>query len=448
MIRKMFFFLIASIVFNISPLFSQWAKVYGKEGLHFQACRILNSHGGDYIAAGIYLDNADSHVRWSGWIMKVSKNGGLKWMRQYSPVLEMAITSDKGYVGVGWDTIFKIDSAGNLVWHKKVKIDRFESIEETIDAGLISVGTLHDRNKGDAHCIIKFSHDGKIEWSKKFAIENLSHPNLRIKPTPDGGYIAVGNTKLPRPYPKGFWIMKINSKGKIDWQKRFGGMVSHLVRDFAITSRNEYLLMGSHEAVLSDISYANVWLMKISSNGKIAWQKKYIQVDGHGYGIGSSIIKAQDGGYLITGRASHKIDFEIMALKLNKNGAIEWFKTFGGTNGNSVTDIENEANSACQVKKGRFIVIGSTNALGMDWHKPESPRQNSIVLLKLKKNGRLKNCPLLEDGPLLIKVRTSYPLVDYSYALRPLYLKAKNTALEVKDIDVEVIDDICSWIYQ
>lgn len=448
MFRKVIFILIVSMVVSASPLYSQWAKVYGKEGLNFETSKVLNAHGGGYLASGIYFDrDEDTSSGWAGWVMKVSHKGSLEWIRHYSPVLAMTLTSDGGYVAVGWNTIFKIDGFGTLVWHKKVKIERFESIEQTSDTGFITVGTTS--NQGEhAHCLIKFSNKGKIEWSRKFAIQNLSLPNLRVRETSDGGYFAVGNTKLPWPYPKSFWIMKINPKGRIQWQKRFGGMEAYLVKDFVISSKDDYLLMGSHELSINDISDSYIWVMKIRPNGEIAWQKEYGQASGFGSAVGFSLINAQDGGYLISGRASYKIDFEIMALKLSKNGKIEWLKTFGGANGNLVTDERNEANSACQDKRGRFMVLGNTNTLGMDWHTPESPRQNSIVLLKLKKNGGLTNCPLSEKGPFLQKVNTSYPLIDYSYALRDFTLTAKNTKLKVKDIDVTVFDDVCSWVYQ
>ncbi len=448
MFKKVILLLLVSMVVGASPLYSQWAKVYGKEGLNFETSKVLNAHGGGYIASGIYFDrNDESFNGWAGWVMKVSRKGSLEWIRHYSPVLAMTLTSDGGYVAVGWDTIFKIDGFGTLIWHKKVKIERFESIEQTSDAGFITVGTTYNQNE-HAHCLIKFSNNGKIEWNKKFAIQNLSLPNLRVQETSDGGYFVVGNTKLPWPYPKSFWIMKISPKGRIQWQKRFGGMEVYLVKDFVITSKDDCLLMGSHELSISDIPDSNIWLMKIRTNGDIAWQKEYGQANGYGSEVGFSIINTQDGGYLISGRTSYRIDFEIMALKLSNNGTIEWFKIFGDTNGNSVTDVRNDANSACQAKRGRFIVLGNTNTLGMDWHTPESPRQDSIVLLKLKKNGGLTNCPLLEDGPFLQKVNTSYPLIDYSYALRDFTLTAKNAELKVRNIDVTVVVDVCSFVYQ
>ncbi len=194
MFRKVIFLLMISMVVRTSPLYSQWAKVYGKEGLNFETSKVLNAHGGGLIASGIYTDSNDtSFSGWAGWVMKVSNKGNLEWIRRYSPVLAMTLTSDGGYVAVGWDTIFKIDGFGTLIWHKKVKIERFESIEQTSDAGFISVGTIYERSE-HAHCIIKFSNNGEIEWKRKFAIQNLSLPNLRIKETSDGGYVSVSRT--------------------------------------------------------------------------------------------------------------------------------------------------------------------------------------------------------------------------------------------------------------
>jgi hypothetical protein len=452
MCKRMFLIVVLGLVLFTLPMYSQWAKVYGKQDLNFEPSTVLNAHRGGYIAGGFYTDRSNDYSGWGGWIMKITIKGDLEWIRHYSPVLAFTPTSDQGYVAVGWDTIFKIDRFGTLLWHKTVKIERFESCQQTSDGGFITIGRVYRRDLGGGYCLIKFSDIGQIEWKRMFAISDLHNfQNLRIREASDGGFIAVGNTKFPQPYPLGFWIMKLSPKGRIQWQKRFGGMQVCLVNDFVITSQGDYVLMGSYEHVTYDVfdvfNYSNIMVMKIRPDGEIIWQKEYGQFDVIGGEGGYSIINNQDGGFLISG-VSYNIDSQFMALKLSSDGVIKWYKAFGGTNSNSTTDVRTSAYSACQAKGGRYIFLGNTDTLGMDWHTPESPRENSIVLLKLKKNGGFPNCPLLGNGPVLPVVDTSYPLIDFRYGFRDFFLKAKDSELIVKDLDVTVVDDVCSWIHQ
>ncbi|MCP2605263.1 hypothetical protein NLC29_03820 [Candidatus Aminicenantes bacterium AH-873-B07] len=44
-----------------------------------------------------------------------------------------------------------------------------------------------------------------------------------IQQTKDGGYIVAGYTKSFGNPDKEFWILKLNSKGKIKWQRTYGG---------------------------------------------------------------------------------------------------------------------------------------------------------------------------------------------------------------------------------
>jgi hypothetical protein len=449
MCKRIFLIFVIGLALFTLPMYSQWAKVYGKEDLNFETTTVLNAHRGGYIAGGIYVDRNDSPREWEGWIMKVSIKGDLEWIRHYSPVLALAPTSDQGYVAVGWDTIFKIDRFGTLLWHKTVKIHHFGSVEQTSDGGFITFGRTWNREEGSASCLVKFSEMGKIDWKRKFAIRDLDdYEDIKIYQTSDGGFFAAGNTKFPKPYPIGFWIMRISPKGRIQWQKRFGGMETCLVKDFIKTPQGDYVLMGSFEYDIQGFSDSNLMVMRIRPDGEIIWQKEYGQIGMFGDGAGYSLITTQDGGFLISGRATHRIDFEFMALKLRSDGSVRWYKTFGGTNSNSTTDVRTSANSACQAKGGRYILLGNTDSLGMVWHTPESPSENSIVLLKLKKNGRFPGCPLLGNGPVLPVVDTSYPLIDFRFGFRDFVLKAKDADLTVKDLDVVQVDDVCSWIHQ
>ena len=440
MYKKLTLIIITIVVLFSQPLSSQWAKSYGGEGLNFEPVTIQNAHDGGYITGGIFFDSNGDFSGWVGWIMKLSVSGAVEWIKQYSPVLSLTPTLDGGYAAVGWDTIFKIDVSGDLIWHKQVKIRRFSSIKQTSDGGFIASGGLYDRNEGSSYCIIKFSPKGKVKWKRKFAINDYGEEFHSIRETSDGGYIAVGNTKYPPPFPPAFWIMKINHKGRIRWQKRFGGMDSHMIKDFIITSEGDYLLMGEHEIISLTSWDSNIWVTKIRPDGQIVWQKEFI---GSGYEMPKSLITTQDDGYFVVGVTSLRIDLEFFALKLNPKGKMEWCRTFGGDNGNGYTDMRNYAYSACQANKGRYVILGNSEFPDQSRNTVNAFRQKDITVLKLNKQGNFSSCLILQNYPGFTAFKTSYPLIDFRYGFRDFPTWTWDVDLEVKDIQIEVDDDIC-----
>jgi len=440
MFRKMLFILIVIITMTAQPLQSQWAKIYEIEGCEFAASTILSSHDGGNIGAGSYVDwNEESQVM-AGWIMALTKNGDIEWARHFNtPVISLTPTVDGGYAAVGsGGIIFKIDAFGEVIWARDVKINHFVSIERTRDGGFITAGIMFFRGEGGSSIIIKFSKKGKIQWQRKFAVDDDSGIDS-IKQTPDGGFIAVGNTKFPKPYPKGFWIMKISPRGKIKWQKRFGGNDHRVIEDFAVTSRGDYILLGNNYRGKPYSSATNIWVIKLRSDGEIVWQKLY---GGYGSKTPNSLINTKDGGCLISGRIVLDDDFHFLILKLRSKGKVEWSKVFGGSNENNLTDVSNEAYSAYQTNRGKYFVIGSTNRVGIVGSPFDLDKQRNIVILKLNKNGGLNSSSFLKKGPYSPVLNTFYSFIDSSYSFRNPYLKAINYELGVKDIKIDSVNNI------
>ncbi|OGU59239.1 MAG: hypothetical protein A2X64_01730 [Ignavibacteria bacterium GWF2_33_9] len=207
-----------------------------------------------------------------------------------------------------------------------------------------------------------------IEWSKCYggsADDNLWTIDL----TPDGGYILGGSTNskngdITTNHGKNdCWVVKINSKGDIEWQKSYGGSSNDGIFSIISTSDGGYIAACYSDSKDGDVSKNNgnldYWIVKLTSSGEIEWQKS---MGGSNLEIPNSIIQTLDNGYVIAGYTNSE-DGDISGnhgeedywiVKLTPSGEIEWQKCLG------YFDFE-VATAIIQTSTGEYVVAGFHN---------------------------------------------------------------------------------------
>jgi len=243
--------------------------------------------------------------------------------------------------------------------------DGAHSIQQTSDGGYIVAGKTRSFD-GTKAWILKLRSDGKIEWQNTYSGGFSTHANL-VQQTSDGGYIVAGLTgSFGDPDFKDIWVLKLSSHGDIEWQRAYGGSSyesdwnhgRHRVT-LLETSDKGYILAGDTQSF--GAGWSDIWLLKLSSLGDIEWQKTYGGQEGETlYRCGPNIQLTSDGGYIIGGDT---LSFgaggvDIWLLKLYSDGSIEWQRTYGG-------EIGDKAHSIQLTSDGGYIVAGSTNSFGL-----------------------------------------------------------------------------------
>ena len=95
-----------------------------------------------------------------------------------------------------------------------------------------------------------------------------------IQQTADGGYIVGGNTKSFGAGDKDFWILKLSPDGEIEWQKTYGGNEwDETWWSIRQTMDGGYILTG--HTMSFGAGGGDTWVLKLFSNGDVAWQKTY-----------------------------------------------------------------------------------------------------------------------------------------------------------------------------
>jgi uncharacterized delta-60 repeat protein/uncharacterized repeat protein (TIGR02543 family) len=190
-----------------------------------------------------------------------------------------------------------------------------------------------------------------------------------IQQTSDGGYIVAGQTFSFGTEASDFWILKLSPDGDIEWQKAYGGSRWDDPHSIQQTSDGGYIVSGetgSFGAIDKDF-----WILKLSPDGAIEWQRTY---GGSEWETDPSIQQTNDGGYIVVGEISSfgTVGGYIWILKLTSDGEIEWQKTYGGSERETDPSIR-------QTNDGGYIVAGQIYSFGAE--------ANDIWILKLSSDG-------------------------------------------------------------
>jgi len=170
-----------------------------------------------------------------------------------------------------------------------------------------------------------------------------------IRQTLDGGYIVAGYTGRPDVNPAApmivpplavgdFWVLKLGAAGEVTWQKTYGGEGIDQAISIQETSDGGYIVAGWTTSFGTE---QGTWILKLDRDGNIEWQKTY------GGSGATTIQQTSEGGYIVLGH--HSPGGETLVLKLDGDGNIQWQKAYGDTGPSSIQ----------QTSDGAYILVGS-----------------------------------------------------------------------------------------
>jgi hypothetical protein len=277
-------------------------------------------------------------------------------------------TSDGGYILTGYTSSFgagandvwliKTHSTGDEEWNQTfggTYNDGGSCVQQTTDGGYIITGYMitHGGNNVDVW-LIKIDSTGDEEWNQTFG-GTLEDRGRFVQQTSDGGYIVTGFTKSFGTGNPDIWLIKTDSDGNEQWNKRFGTLTYH-EEPYSVqqTSDDGFIITGF--ANYDGSVGADVWLIKTDSEGDEEWNQTF---GGTAIDYGNSIQETTDGGYIITGATDSygAGERDVWLIKTDSNGNEEWSHTFGGTGLDYGRYVQ-------QTNDGGYIIIGSTNSYG------------------------------------------------------------------------------------
>jgi hypothetical protein len=175
----------------------------------------------------------------------------------------------------------------------------------------------------------------------------------------------------------GTLLMEIDQAGKILLQRKirvFGGSNTYDAELGEVNPTSDGGLILAGDRQISNDVY-NGWCLKLDSKGKALWGREFKGFSN----ILHSVCEAEDHGYYAVGWINPKNDGEfcsmdVLCLKLDSSGNIQWQKTYAGTKRDYGSDV-------CPLSDGGCLILGTTDSFGVG--------QSDTWLLRLKPDGQI-----------------------------------------------------------
>lgn len=184
-------------------------------------------------------------------------------------------------------------------------------------------------------------------WTRTYGTEAWEYGSSILE-TPDGGYIVGGYREIVSGGQGDWWLVKTTPAGDTSWTRTYGGEEDDYGTHVEMTSDGGYILAGECESW----GYGG-WLVKTDAVGDTQWTYT------HGmYWSGFYCVRqTADGGYIATGYEEGAVSEDVLLLKLDSDGLVEWIKTYPGDNLDWGICVE-------QTSDGGYITSGSTYSFG------------------------------------------------------------------------------------
>ncbi len=253
--------------------------------------------------------------------------------------------------------------------------DVANAIRATPDGGYIVIGqsnstTIPGHNGNYDYWIIKTDAQGDTLWTKAYGGSAIDY-GRDIRPTADGGYIAVGESRSNDGYVHGHkgttssydaWVLKLNASGDTVWTRSYGGAAAdgaNLVRQ---TQDGGYLIGGYTASSTDDLDGTTAtgnygWVLRLNAQGDILWQQR---LSGNSNFPCLSVLELPDGSILATADAASSFggtlgNTDIRIAKYTASGNVAWEKHYGGSNYDYAKAMEVHPD-------GGFVLMGNSSS--------------------------------------------------------------------------------------
>jgi hypothetical protein len=217
----------------------EWQRIVGGNGRHEEGRCIIESSTGYYLG-GTFTQGGKT----GAGIVKLDKKGMIVWTRVYPHARHGAIRgidlAKDGIVVTGYTDyaeeevpfiadeakgfVMKTDFQGKPVWRRQLSVNQGTKVKVDVqNGGFVLCSTVWRSSKGSDQqdaCLIKLDPKGRVEWQKTYG--GSGNDQCFDMDLTDDGYVLAGHTTSFGKEGWDAWLVKVGLKGDLQWQKSFG----------------------------------------------------------------------------------------------------------------------------------------------------------------------------------------------------------------------------------
>lgn len=314
-------------------------------------------------------------------------------------------------------------SGQNVIWQKDIKSstqDFLSQVTTTIDQQYLISGssiqsnkqltTGNKQNNGYDFHLVKLNQQGEEVWEKFFAGQNHDYLSATIA-TQEGGFLISGTTYSGKTLDKkedskggsDIWLIRINEFGDELWQKTIGTGSDEEARAIIQTTDLGFFVAGNIQNSTKGYGLKDVLIVRLDKNGN---ELSQLVLGGKGLDEVEKMIPTKDGGALLgvysrsnaTGskKSENYGEGDYWIIKLNKDGKVEWEKSFGGKGDDHLRTLsltstgyliggesrsERSGNKSVGIEEGTDLWLLSLNERGEEiWQKSYNFKNRDVLM--------------------------------------------------------------------
>ncbi len=169
-----------------------------------------------------------------------------------------------------------------------------------------------------------------------------------VKETFDGGYIITGEKYIPTTDGYDLFLLKTDANGDSIWMRTYGGQ--YCDGGFCVVQCRDSGYIACGITMLDSINHTEIFLVKVDKNGNLQWSRTYGGTD---YDEGRCVIEITD-GYIVAGSTtSYGNSWDAFLMEVDTLGNSVWFKKYDCSGDDVVFSVK-------QINDNGFIIAGQT----------------------------------------------------------------------------------------
>lgn len=310
---------------------TMWSKNYAdfpSESRNARAIAIAHDRG--FITAGIVHMQAEEYL----YLLRTDSLGDSLWALRTTfcpgPAAgsDVTPTRDGGHMVVGGQGVgdtasgplaLRLDSLGGVLWWKMYLLGDHayaECVDTCPDGGFVLAGYRTSGPGFSDGFMMRIDSLGDTLWTRSFSGPG-DETFFSVRCTPDGGFIAGGNTNSNTGGTDKAFLVKTDALGHQVWRRTYGGAANDYCVEARAMPNGSYIFAGVTSSYGAG-SYDG-WLVNVDSSGSERWRRTF---GGEDWDAFAATELTQDSGCICCGySASFGGGIDIYLVKTDSSGS-------------------------------------------------------------------------------------------------------------------------------